>query len=157
MAGTLTTRWNCAILNIRRVLPVDGVPRGVYKEVTVSLGGLAVTSLLLSVILFEQGNNRNYAHTESKRLHPCNHSVSVLWQLLLFAALRRKAHPRNAENTVSDAAASKAFSTIAKITHPTKVPGREALNIRILFTQICGSRNCRAFFCSPPYGSAGHS
>ena len=58
----MTTRWNCAILNIRRALPVDGVPRGVYKEVTVSLGGLAVTSLLLSVILFEQGNNRNYAH-----------------------------------------------------------------------------------------------
>ena len=87
----MTTRWNCAILNIRRVLPVDGVPRGVYKEVTVSLGGLAVTSLLLSVILFEQGNNRNYEHTECKKLHPCNHSVSPPF----LPGVTKKLHPQS--------------------------------------------------------------
>ena len=87
----MTTRGNCAILNIRRVLPVDGVPRGVYKEVTVSLGGLAVTSLLLSFILFEQGNNRNYEHTECKKLHPCNHSVSPPF----LPGVTKKLHPQS--------------------------------------------------------------
>ena len=37
---------------------------------------MAVTSLLLLSILFEQGNNRDYEHTECKKFHPCNHSIS---------------------------------------------------------------------------------
>ena len=58
------------------MLPVDGAPRGAYKEATVVWGDVAAASLLLSFILFEQGDNRNYEHTECKKLHPCNHSES---------------------------------------------------------------------------------
>ena len=57
---------------VTRALPVDGSPVFTYKEVTVSLGGLAVTSLYLS-ILFHQGDECNYKHTESEKLRPCNH------------------------------------------------------------------------------------
>ena len=59
-----------------RALPVDGTPRVVYKEVTVIWGDLAVASLFLLSILFEQGDNRDYEHTECKKFHPCNHSIS---------------------------------------------------------------------------------
>ena len=87
----MTTRWNCAILNIRRVLPVDGVPRGAYKEATVVWGDVAAASLLLSFILFEQGDNRNYEHTECKKLHPCNHSASPPF----LPGVTKKLHPQS--------------------------------------------------------------